>query len=141
MDPADSDALEKFREPPKNVGELRSLLGFIGYYRCYVRDFARIVKPLYDLLKSDGTEKARNSRKAKAEKGSSQKYDAKERILWNEQLQQIVDGLIDHLKSTERMAYPNFELPFVMTCDASNYGLGAVLYQNQDGVDRVISYA
>ena len=32
MDPADTEALEKFREPPKNVGELRSMLGFVGYY-------------------------------------------------------------------------------------------------------------
>ena len=51
MDPADTEALEKFRDPPKNVGELRSLLGFFGYYRCYVRDFAKIVKPLYNVLK------------------------------------------------------------------------------------------
>ena len=39
-DPADTDALEKFRVPPKNVGELRSLLGFMGYYRCYLKDFS-----------------------------------------------------------------------------------------------------
>ena len=38
------------------------------------------------------------------------------------------------------MAYPDYELPFFMHCDASNQGLGAVLYQTQDGVDRVICY-
>ena len=52
-----------------------------------------------------------------------------------------MDGLIDHLKSSEVIAYPDFELPFFMTTDASNYGLGSVLYQTQDGKDRVISYA
>ena len=38
-DPQDSIALEKFRAPPKTVGKLRSLLGFLEYYRCYVFKF------------------------------------------------------------------------------------------------------
>ena len=40
-DPADSEALEKFRTPPKTIGELRTLLGFLGYYRSYVQDFSK----------------------------------------------------------------------------------------------------
>ena len=50
-DPSDTKALERFRTPPKTIGELRSLLGFFGYYRCYVKNFARKMKPLYDILK------------------------------------------------------------------------------------------
>ena len=50
VDPADSEALEKFREKPKTVGDLRKLLGFVGYYRSFVKDFAKKMKPLYDLL-------------------------------------------------------------------------------------------
>ena len=50
-DPVDTVALEKFRTPPRTVGELRSLLGFLGYYRAFVKDFAIKMKPLYDLLK------------------------------------------------------------------------------------------
>ena len=138
MDPKDTEALERFREPPKNVGELRSLLGLFGYYRCYVKNFARCVKPLYDLLKSDSVvDKGKVKKAAKV----SQRYDAKEKIEWNDELQDIVNGLIDHLKSGEVIAYPDPEKPFFMTCDASGYGLGAVLYQSQNGVDRVISYA
>ena len=84
MDPKDTEALERFREPPTNVGELRSLLGLFGYYRCYVKDFARRVKPLYDLLKSD-----ENNGKAKAKSGCKpgQKYDSKDKIKWTEELQ------------------------------------------------------
>lgn len=52
-DPVDTLALEKFRCPPKTIGELRSLLGFLGYYRCYVKEFSKRMKPLYDLLKGD----------------------------------------------------------------------------------------
>ena len=146
MDPADTEALERFREAPKNVGDVRSLLGFLGYYRCYVKNFARIVKPLYELLKEDGkTEvkkpKAREVVKKDGGKKKGQQYDSRAVIQWNDELQKIVDGLIDHLKSGEIIAYPDWDLPFFLTTDASNYGLGAVLYQKQNGVDRVISYA
>ena len=39
------------------------------------------------------------------------------------------------------MAYPNFDSPFILNCDASGLGLGAVLYQQQGDKLRVISYA
>ena len=45
-DPQETAALEKFRSPPKTMGELRSLLGFLGYYRAYVENFAQQMKPL-----------------------------------------------------------------------------------------------
>ena len=39
------------------------------------------------------------------------------------------------------MAYPDFSIPFVLLIDASQEGLGAVLYQKQQGKMRVIGYA
>ena len=140
MDPEDTKALDKFREQPKNVGELRSLLGFLSYYRCYVRNFARIVKPLYDLLRDDGGVKVRKGAKGVTAK-TGQKYESRSPIKWNDELQGIVDGLIGHLKSGEVIAFPDFDIPFFLTTDASGYGLGAVLYQTQEGKDRVIAYA
>ena len=49
--------------------------------------------------------------------------------------------MIDYLMSPEVIAFPDFDKQFFINCDASNHGLGAVLYQNQNGVDRVISFA
>ena len=137
-DPAETEAVEKFRVPPKTVGELRSLLGFIGYYRCYVKDFSKRVKPLYDLLKE---EKDVDGKKLKVGKNVGKKHDSRKPIQWDESHQSILNEMINTLKSPEIIAFPNFELPFFITCDASNSGLGAVLYQHQDGVDKVIGYA
>ena len=39
------------------------------------------------------------------------------------------------------MSYPDFEKPFVLHCDASELGLGAVLCQKQDNKIKGISYA
>ena len=136
-DPTDTAALEKFRTPPETIGELRSLLGFLGYYRTYVKGFAAWVKPMYDLLKG----KCRESKQKGEKKKGGQCYNAKEKIVWNSELQKILDDLLDYLKSPEVMAYPDYSLPFFLTTDASGYGLGAVLYQTQGGVDRVIGYA
>ena len=38
------------------------------------------------------------------------------------------------------MAYPNFEKPFVLHTDASKNGLGAVLYQHQNDILRIVAY-
>ena len=135
-DPADTVVLEKFRTPPKTIGELRSLLGFFGYFRGYVKDFSQKVKPLYDLLKGKSVQKG-----SKKKTKSGQSYDAREKIEWDETKQKVVEEMINYLQSDKVMAYPDFEAPFFVNCDASGYGLGAVLYQNQGGVDRVISYA
>ena len=139
-DPADTEALQKFRAPPKNIGELRSLLGFVGYYRCYVQDFSRKVKPLYDLLGGDRKEEVKVGKKKVGTK-LSQKYNSKESIDWLSEHQTILDELIDYLTSPNVIAYPDFDLPFFVNTDASKDGLGAVLYQTQESVDRVISYA
>ena len=61
--------------------------------------------------------------------------------MWNADVQRVLDELLDYLKSPQVMAYPDWNLPFFMTCDASGYGLGSVLYQTQKGVDRVVGYA
>ena len=44
VDPADSVALEKFKEAPKTVGDLRKLLGFVGYYRSFCEEFCKKVE-------------------------------------------------------------------------------------------------
>ena len=144
-DPADTLALDKFKKAPENIGELRRLLGFIGYFRCYVKDFAKKMKPLYDLLKMNKEEQEMEKDKIKRKKvkgkKKGQQYDARKKILWTFEHQGILNAMIDYLKSPEIISFPDFDLPFFITCDASGHGLGAVLYQNQNGKDRVISYA
>ena len=94
------------------------------------------VKPLYDMLKGKNGQKG-----SKKKTKSGQSYDAREKVEWDETKQKVVEEMINYLQSDKVMAYPDFEAPFFVNCDASGYGLGAVLYQNQGGVDRVISYA
>ena len=131
-DPQDVKALEKFRSAPKSVGDVRSLLGFLGYYRNYVKDFARKLKPVYDLLKVENPST-----------GVKKGYDKRKSVSWSSELQERVNGVIDTLQSPTVMAFPNFEAPFLLNTDASAVGLGAVLYQKQgdEKLNRVISYA
>ena len=66
-DPDDAAALENVQKPLKTVGELRSLLRFLGYYRGYLKNFSIILKPLYDLLKVEN-----NLPEIKATKGKKE---------------------------------------------------------------------
>lgn len=60
---------------------------------------------------------------------------------WIEQEQRVFDRVKDILPSPPILAYPDFSKLFELHTDASSKGLGAVLYQKQDGIKHVITYA
>ena len=131
-DPANTEVVERLKSsPPKTVKDLRKLLGFVGYYRSSIPNFARIAKPLYELLTVP---------KEKNQKRSGQRM-SNEKLTWTEDHQKTLLVLLEYLVSPAVMAYPDFELPFVVHCDASEMGLGAVLYQEQEKQLKVIAYA
>ena len=57
------------------------------------------------------------------------------------QNQRAINDVVDYLRSPEVIAYPDFELPFVVHCDSSEAGLGAVLYQKKEGKLKIVSFA
>ena len=60
---------------------------------------------------------------------------------WNDDQQMSFETLKEKLMSPPILAYADYSLPFKLYTDASGTGLGAVLYQEQDGKERVISFA
>ena len=54
--------------------------------------------------------------------------------------QEAFDKLKELCTSTQIPAYANIGKPFKLHIDASVLSLGAILYQKQDGVEKVISY-
>ena len=128
-DPENGAALDRCKIPPTNIGKLRSLIGFLGYYRTYVKDFSKKLKPVYDLLQDD------------SDKKGSKQLDSRRKIVWTQEHQKVIEDMVEYLKSPEVIAYPDFDLPFTVHCDASHDGLGAVLYQKQKEKMRVISFA
>ena len=68
-DPDKIQALASWPEP-KNIEELRSFLGFTGYYRRFIKDYARIVKPLNDLLVGHPTYQSPDQKKKKGKEVS-----------------------------------------------------------------------
>ena len=145
MDSNNIDALIALKSTrPKTVGDVRKIVGLLGYYRGYVQDFSRIVKPIYDLLQSkDTTDTIKNHRiEANGKKGLSKTQPSSSNpVEWERKHEEILAHVIDCLTSPPVMAYPNYERPFIVQTDASKEGLGAVLYQSQDGKMRVIAYA
>ena len=56
LDPASiAPVLDLAKKPPKTVGEVRQVIGLLGYYRKFIKDFSCISKPIYDLLAAKPT--------------------------------------------------------------------------------------
>lgn len=126
---ADSKKVEAINkmEPPTNVRELKRFLGMTSYYRKFIQDYAKVAKPLTNLTRG---------KYAKIKASQSTKV----LIELDEEALQAFKNLKTILSSSDVLAFPNFNIPFHLTTDASNYAIGAVLSQNAQGKDRPIAY-
>ena len=129
-DPAKIEAVRTW-PVPKSVKDVRRFLGFTGYYRRFIEGFAAIARPLNNLLIGHAIN-------PKAKKKSAQKRVP---FKWGVEEQVSFDTITDKLTNPPVLAYADYTLPFTVHTDASLDGLGAVLYQFQDGKERVIAYA
>ena len=136
IDPKDLEAVRSLASrKPQTVGDVRKLTGFLGYYRSYIQDFSRIAKPIYELLQGKSEQTAPVHGKSKGPQ-----LPSRTPVGWAAKHQQALEQLISLLVSPPILGYPDFNLPFVLHTDASDQGLGAILYQHQDGKLRVIGY-
>ena len=96
---------------PTNVTEVRSFLGFVGYYHRFIPKFVQVARPLHELTLG------KNAGKKKAA------------IKWDSRCQQAFDDLKTLCTTAPILAYADFTKPFKLHTDACGTGLGAVLYQ------------
>lgn len=137
-DPEKVSALRTWPRP-NTLTKLKSFLGFAGYYRRFVKDYSKIVKPLNDLTSGYPP----YSKGRMATPSPTGYLNVKEPFAerWTSACQEAFQTIIDKLTSAPVLGFANPKLPFVLHTDASTSGLGAALYQEQDGELRVIAYA
>jgi len=130
-DPVKIEAV-KYWPTPKSVKQVRQFLGFVGYYRRFIKGFASIARPLNNLLIGHPTKRT-TQRNNKAIKPVL--------FQWGSDQQTAFEELKKQLTNPPILGYADYTLPFILHTDASSKGLGAVLYQRQDGHEKVIAYA
>lgn len=139
MDPAEVAPVQALKEKvPATVGELRRIMGFLSYYRMYIPNFSRIAQPLYQLLSAPPDQKKKEKVTTTARRKGNLPPNTP--IKWTETHQDTLNMLLDRLIQPPILGYPDMTEPFVLHTDASQEGLGAVLYQRQNSKMVVIGY-
>ncbi|GKB15101.1 reverse transcriptase domain-containing protein [Tanacetum coccineum] len=112
VDPANIEAVKNWASPT-TPSEICQFLGLAGYYRRFIKGFSKIAKPMTELTQKN------------------QKFD------WGEEQEEAFQLLKQKLCAAPILALPKGSDDFVVYCDASIKGLGAVLMQRM----KVIAYA
>lgn len=118
-DPSKVEAMVNFPKP-KTATEMKRFVGLCSWYRRFIPQFSTIMAPLSNLIKG--------KRKTNL-------------LCWNPQAEEAFVEIKHKLVSAPVLASPNFDLPFTVQADASNYGIGGVLTQVlSDGQEHAIAY-
>ena len=103
---------------PKDVSQLRSFLGMLNYYGRFLPDLATLLSPLYELLQS------------------SKKWS------WEERQDRYFKEAKKLLATSDVLTHYDPRKPLVLSCDASPYGVGAVLSHGMpDDTEQPIAFA
>ena len=112
----DKISVVKLFPTPQSVKEFRSFLGLANYYRRFVHNFADICSPLSRFTHKDIA------------------------FVWTPECKEAFLELKRRLCSAPILAYPDFNQPFHLYTDASQYALGYILGQCINGREHVIAY-
>ena len=103
---------------PQNVAQLRSFLGLINYYNRYLPNLATVIKPLNELLEKN------------------------RKWVWSDACQKAFENVKQLITSEPVLTHYDPKAPVRLACDASPYGLGAVLsHVMSDGCEKPIAFA
>ena len=102
---------------PTDVTEVRSFLGLVGYYRRFIEGFSTITQPLFNLERHDSL------------------------FHWVDVCEIAFTELKMRLTTAPILSFPRFDVEFILTTDASDRELGAVLSQKYGGREHVVAYA
>jgi len=108
-------AIEQF-PTPTNAKQLKTFCGMISYYRSLIPNSSLITSTIYKLLKKDAM------------------------FVWTEAQENAFQHLKSKLINRPILQYPDFSKEFILTTDASNSALGAVLSQGPVGRDLPVAY-
>jgi hypothetical protein len=119
-DPQKIEAIVNY-EAPKTIRENRRFMGMANFYKPFIKDFATIAAPITDLLSTT------------------------KKCMWTVKADKAFLELKTKLVSRPVLANPNFDLPWFLHIDASDYGIGGVLMQPESAenpglVNKVIAY-
>lgn len=102
---------------PKNLKQVRGFLGLAGWYRRFIENFSTVVFPITEVLST------------------------KKKFVWTEEAQEAFRRIKNLLTTAPVLVNPNFEKKFFLHCDASDFGIGAVLVQlDEDNQERPIAF-
>ena len=88
---------------PKTIRDIRKFLGLANYYRQFVKDFAKLARPLNNLTRKD------------------------EKWRWEEEQQKAFEQLKTVFTSQPLLVTPDLDKEFRVEADASNFATGGVL--------------
>ena len=103
---------------PDTKKELRSFLGVVGYYREFIENFTAVAKPLTDMTK----------------KGES------DVLRWNRKSEEAYEEFKRSLSQHPILRLPQFDKELILTTNASQEGIAAVLSQEYEGVKMPVMY-
>ena len=106
-------------QPPTYAKELRSFLGLASYFRDHINNLATIAKPLQDMIVD---------------------YEKKRKLVWTPEAEQAFTNVKDAIKRCPKLFFMDDNAPIYLHTDASDYGIGAYLFQIIDGIEQPIAF-
>lgn len=115
IDGSRAQAIQNYKEP-KSVSQVRSFLGLASWFRKFIENYSDIAAPMINLTKKNV------------------------KFQWNSEQKLAFESMKNALATALVLAYPNYDLPFLIETKSSDIGICAILSQIHENISKPISF-